>query len=114
MKAAVGRPRPATSHAPPPRSPSYQLHSSSESRPTSGYFKPTAHGSMVRRVDASPLIEQPPQPAPAPRAGRSLHRFANPGRFLRLSGALLPWLAVPGAVLLATGLIWGLLFAPAD
>ena len=25
-------------------------------------------------------------------AGRSLHRFANPGRFLRLSGRLLPWL----------------------
>ena len=27
---------------------------------------------------------------------RSLHRFANPGRFLRLSGGVLPWLAAPG------------------
>ena len=45
---------------------------------------------------------------------RSLHRFANPGRFLRLSGALLPWLAVPGLLVTAAGLVWGLLFAPAD
>ena len=46
--------------------------------------------------------------------GRNLHRFANPGRFLRLSGAALPWLAIPGIALTAAGLIWGLLFAPAD
>jgi heme exporter protein C len=43
-----------------------------------------------------------------------LHRFANPGRFLRISGAVLPWLAIAGFLLTATGLIWGLLFAPAD
>ncbi len=54
----------------------------------------------------------PPRSAPKP--GRSLHRFANPGRFLRLSGAVLPWLAVPGILLAVTGLTWGLLFAPAD
>jgi heme exporter protein C len=43
-----------------------------------------------------------------------LHRFANPGRFLRLSGVVLPWLAVAGALLTAVGLIWGLFFSPAD
>jgi heme exporter protein C len=43
-----------------------------------------------------------------------LHRFANPGRFLRLSGRILPWLAISGATLTAAGLAWGFLFAPAD
>ena len=45
---------------------------------------------------------------------RSLHRFANPGRFLRLSGKLLPWLASSGTILTTIGLMWGFLFAPAD
>ncbi len=45
--------------------------------------------SLIRRramvaVDATALI--------APRTGRGLHRFANPGRFLRLAGAVQPWL----------------------
>ena len=62
-------------------------------------------------VDASSAAA-PPRSAPKP--GRSLHRFANPGRFLRLSGTLLPWLAVPGLLLTVIGLVWGLLFAPAD
>ncbi|MBV8577506.1 MAG: heme ABC transporter permease, partial [Acetobacteraceae bacterium] len=43
-----------------------------------------------------------------------MHRFANPGRFLRLSGAVLPWLALAAFGFLATGLVWGLFFAPAD
>jgi heme exporter protein C len=50
----------------------------------------------------------------APSVGTSLHRFANPGRFLRLSEKLLPWLVAPAAVLTAIGLGWGLFFAPAD
>src|SRR5690242_13962348 len=54
----------------------------------------------------------PARSRPAP--GRGLHRFANPGRFLRLSGAVLPWLAVGAVVLTAVGLVWGLFFAPAD
>jgi heme exporter protein C len=45
---------------------------------------------------------------------RSLHRFANPGQFLRLSGAVLPYLAVGAVVLTAVGLGWGLFLAPAD
>jgi heme exporter protein C len=53
-----------------------------------------------------------PQPVRPP--GRSLHRFANPGRFLRLSGKILPWLAISGSLITAIGLAWGLFFAPAD
>jgi heme exporter protein C len=49
----------------------------------------------------------------APR-GRSLHRLANPGRFMRLSGAVLPWVAALGIALSAVGLGWGLGFAPRD
>ena len=45
---------------------------------------------------------------------RSLHRFANPGRFLRLAGRVQPWLNAAAFALLAVGLTWGLLFAPAD
>jgi heme exporter protein C len=62
-------------------------------------------------VDASSVVAPPPSER---NPGRSLHRFANPGRFLRLSGAVLPWLAASGAGLTALGLAWGLLFAPAD
>ncbi|CAI9121614.1 heme ABC transporter permease CcmC [Acetobacteraceae bacterium LMG 32668] len=47
-------------------------------------------------------------------AGSFLHRFANPGRFLRLSRWLLPLLTVVALVALAVGIVWGLWFAPAD
>jgi heme exporter protein C len=56
-------------------------------------------------VDASPSLAPP---------RRNLHRFANPGRFLRLSGAVLPWLAGAAVLVLGMGLAWGLLLAPAD
>ena len=58
-----------------------------------------------REVDATAL--------PGPRS-RSLHRFANPGRFLRLARAVQPWVTWPGAVLTVVGLAWGLFFSPAD
>ena len=51
--------------------------------------------------------------SPAPRR-RSLHRFANPGRFLRLSGVALPWLTAAGLGLTGLGLGWGLFGVPAD
>ncbi len=51
---------------------------------------------------------------PPPAAGRTLHRFANPGRFLRISGRVLPVMAVLGLGLTLTGFVWGLFFAPAD
>ena len=49
-----------------------------------------------------------------PRSGKALHRFANPGQFLRLSGAILPWLFWTGGILTAFSLVWGLFFAPDD
>ena len=44
----------------------------------------------------------------------SLHKFANPARFMRLSSTVFPWLAGLTAALLGVGLIWGLFIAPAD
>ena len=62
-------------------------------------------------MDASSAVAPPRS---APKSGRSLHRFANPGRFLRLSGAALPYLAIPGLLVTIVGLAWGLFFAPSD
>ena len=62
-------------------------------------------------MDAPSVIGPPPSERTP---GRTLHRFANPGRFLRLSGAVLPWLAAGGATLTLLGLGWGLLLTPAD
>ena len=46
--------------------------------------------------------------------GFNLHRFANPGRFLRLAGAVLPWLTGGAAILFAAGLYLALLGSPPD
>jgi heme exporter protein C len=43
-----------------------------------------------------------------------LHGFANPGRFLRLSEAIVPWSAGLAAVALAAGLYLALFLAPPD
>jgi len=43
-----------------------------------------------------------------------LHSFAKPGRFVRNSGALLPWFTAGAVLLTAVGLVCGLFFAPAD
>src|SRR5579862_1835259 len=43
-----------------------------------------------------------------------LTRLANPARFMRISGAVLPWLGAAAALVLATGLVWALVFAPPD
>ena len=65
----------------------------------------------MTRMDTHPIEA----PATAPSAGgTSLHRFANPGRFLRLSGAVLPWLTAAAVALTVAGLGWGLFLAPAD
>ncbi len=53
-------------------------------------------------------------PTAPPRGARGLHRFANPGRFLRLAGRVLPWASGIGLLLAAIGLAWGLFVAPAD
>ena len=43
-----------------------------------------------------------------------MHRFANPGRFIRFANAILPWCAGLTAVLIATGLYLALFVAPPD
>ena len=43
-----------------------------------------------------------------------MHRFANPGRFLRLADRVLPWSVALTAVLLAIGLYLALFVAPPD
>jgi heme exporter protein C len=59
-------------------------------------------------VDASTII------APRAAGGRSLHRFANPGRFLRLAARVQPWLTWPAIVLTLAGVGGGLFLSPAD
>ena len=46
--------------------------------------------------------------------GLNLHRFANPGRFLRLADRVLPWLAISAAAMLAFGLYLALIASPPD
>jgi heme exporter protein C len=43
-----------------------------------------------------------------------LTRLANPARFMRVSGPVLPWLGGAAACVLAVGLVWALLIAPPD
>jgi len=59
-------------------------------------------------------VEPVARPSGAPPAGNSLHRFANPGRFLRLTENWLPWLAGAALLVLGSGAVWGLYFAPPD
>lgn len=64
----------------------------------------------------------PPRPLPASPArrpagsppGGGLHRFANPGRFLRLTDRVLPWLWGAAVLVLSAGAAWALLFSPPD
>ena len=44
----------------------------------------------------------------------TMHRFANPPRFVRLSNALLPWLTVAMVGFFASGLYLGLFTSPVD
>ena len=65
---------------------------------------------MLPSVDAlSPI-----SPTGVPRPARGLHRFANPGRFLRLAARVQPWVDICAVALTAAGVAWGLFFAPAD
>jgi heme exporter protein C len=43
-----------------------------------------------------------------------ISRLANPARFMRVSGTVLPWVTGLAAVVIAVGLVWGLVFAPPD
>jgi heme exporter protein C len=44
----------------------------------------------------------------------SLWEYANPVRFMRLSGRVLPWVSGAAAICLVTGLIWGFFATPDD
>jgi heme exporter protein C len=48
------------------------------------------------------------------KGGAMLTRLANPARFMRVSGAVLPWLGAATALVLAVGLVWSLVLAPPD
>jgi len=50
----------------------------------------------------------------AEKSGSIIHRFANPGRFLRLTGRLLPWFVAATALLIGLGLYFALVVAPPD
>jgi len=49
-----------------------------------------------------------------PRAVSRLHFLANPGRFMRVTDWLMPWLAGAALLVLGIGLAWGLAFSPPD
>ena len=51
---------------------------------------------------------------PARKLGSSLHRLANPGRFLRLARTLVPWFAGASALAIGAGLYLALFVAPPD
>lgn len=42
------------------------------------------------------------------------HKLGSPKWFYQISSRWLPWLAVAAVLLISTGLVWGLAFAPAD
>ncbi|WP_248667959.1 heme ABC transporter permease [Roseomonas acroporae] len=66
----------------------------------------------------TPSLTAAPGPSAAPRVAPArppvLHRFANPGRFLRATGRLLPWLGGAAILVLAIGLPWALFLSPPD
>lgn len=43
-----------------------------------------------------------------------LHQLAKPERLYVICGRFIPWLALLSGLLLATGVVWGFVFAPAD
>jgi len=45
---------------------------------------------------------------------RLYHQLGSPRYFYQISGKFVPWLAVFSAAILAIGVVWALLFAPAD
>ena len=44
----------------------------------------------------------------------SIHQLANPGRFQRLAGVVLPWTAAGAAIAIALGLYYALIVSPPD
>lgn len=44
----------------------------------------------------------------------NLYKYASPSTFYPLAGKMIPWFAVPSALLFALGLFWGFFIAPTD
>ena len=42
------------------------------------------------------------------------HKLASPPHFYRIAGKMIPWFAIPAALLIAGGLYGGLVLAPPD
>ncbi|QYU68432.1 heme ABC transporter permease CcmC [Leptolyngbya sp. 15MV] len=74
-------------------------------------FEGARDGPTLSSVDASTSAPAGPR-SDAPT--RSLHRFANPGRFLRLTGAWMPWLWALALGVTAAGAYWALVVSPTD
>ena len=60
------------------------------------------------------MVTAAARPDVASRQRWNLHRFANPGQYLRLGARVQPFLTWPALALTTVGLIWGLFFSPAD
>ncbi len=66
----------------------------------------------METADTRPL--GPPLAGTPAARGANLHRFANPGQFLRLAARVQPWLTAAALAVLAVGLSWALFFSPPD
>ena len=44
----------------------------------------------------------------------NLYKYASPSMFYPLAGKIIPWFAIPSAILFALGLFWGFFIAPTD
>ncbi|MFZ8959514.1 MAG: transcriptional regulator, partial [Paracoccaceae bacterium] len=44
----------------------------------------------------------------------SIWEYANPRKFMSLSGAVLPWVTALAVAMVVGGLIWGFFFTPND
>lgn len=77
------------------------------SSPDEGALQSCAVRDYMARVSASS------SPIRAPRPG-GWHRFANPGRFLRLTDGLMPWLWAAAGLTLLPAIAWALLWSPPD
>ena len=60
------------------------------------------------------MLTQPSAQARRTPSRLNLHRFANPGQYLRIGSRLQPFLTWPAILVTAAGLTWGLFFSPAD
>jgi heme exporter protein C len=44
----------------------------------------------------------------------NLYKYASPSMFYPVAGKIIPWFAIPSAILFAAGLYWGFFIAPTD